>query len=72
MVSAEIRNKIQGRRRDRTSAPVSLARYLRRLIWLSMLPLLLLAVALAADSVRRLQLANDRAGALLALSLIHI
>ncbi|MGM9487424.1 response regulator [Ideonella sp. YS5] len=72
MVSAEIRNKIQGRRRERGGAPVSLARYLRRLIWLSMLPLLLLAVALAADSVRRLQLADDRAGALLALHVAQL
>ncbi|WP_395700153.1 PAS domain S-box protein [Aquabacterium sp.] len=44
----------------------SLARYLRRLIWLSMLPLLLLALLLGVDGVRRLRAADDRAAGRLA------
>ena len=40
---------------------MSLPRYLRRLIWLSMLPLLLLAVLLGAVNVQRMRAADDRA-----------
>jgi len=47
-----------------TTGPIAgptLSAYLRQLVWLSLLPLLLLAVVLAADSVRRLRAADDRA-----------
>ena len=40
--------------------------YLRRLIWLCMLPLVLLALYLAFDSVRKIRAADDRASARLA------
>jgi len=48
---------------------IPMALYLRRLVWLSILPLLLLAVVLAADTLRRLRAADDRAGVLLAAQL---
>ncbi|MFO1327707.1 MAG: response regulator [Rubrivivax sp.] len=53
------------------AAPRSLplSRYLSRLVWLAMLPLLLLALVMAADSVRRLRAADGRAAELLATQL---
>ena len=48
-----------------------MARYLRRLVWLSVLPLLLLAVGLAADSLRRLRDADDRSAGLWATQFSH-
>ncbi|MBU6260800.1 MAG: hypothetical protein KGO01_20480, partial [Burkholderiales bacterium] len=50
-------------------ATTTLARYLRRLLWLSMLPLLLLALVLAADALRHVRAADERAARLLATQL---
>ncbi len=50
---------------NRGAPGVSMAQYLRRLLWLAMLPLLLLALAMAADTVRRLRQADDRSAELL-------
>ncbi|MDO9313973.1 MAG: response regulator [Burkholderiaceae bacterium] len=46
-----------------------MAHYLRRLVWLAILPLVLLAMLLAADTLRRLRAADDRSGHLLATQL---
>ncbi|MDE2368550.1 MAG: response regulator [Burkholderiales bacterium] len=53
----------------RAAGTMTLARYLQRLLWLSMLPLLLLALAMAADAVRHVRAADDRAAQLLAAKL---
>ena len=50
---------------------VPMAHYLRRLVWLSLLPLLLLTLLLAADTLRRLRAADDRTGTLLATQLAN-
>jgi two-component system, sensor histidine kinase and response regulator len=50
-------------RESAAGASVSLRTYLRRLIWLSMLPLVALAVYLALVSVNETNEASDRAGA---------
>ena len=54
------------------STSPSLARYLRQLIGLPMLPLLLLSIALAANDVQRQHAADDRAAAQLASRLAEL
>lgn len=44
----------------RGAAPLLLARDLKRLVWLALLPLLRLAGVMGADSIRRVQAAEDR------------
>jgi two-component system sensor histidine kinase/response regulator len=51
--------------------PLPMARYLRRLVALAMLPLVLLALFMAADTLRRLGEADERAAHLLAAQLGH-
>ena len=48
---------------------VPMAHYLRRLVWLAILPLMLLAMLLATDTLRRLRVADDRSGHMLATQL---
>ena len=49
--------------------PVPLAQFLRRLVWLSLAPLLGLALVMAVDTLLRLRAADDRSGTLVATQL---